>query len=304
VAGGSLHAVFSLKDGGSLFELDFKPRAFNFLNVLTRRIEGYHRRLKCDNGTMPLQARPPASLHALSRVKEEGLQNILTYDWYQRFSFVDHFLDPGTTPEGFSLSRYGEMGDFIEAPYTLVRMESDAATAEALLVMQREGTVLVDGQETPMCVTKQFRINDAARRIHARYTLENRSPREVALWFAVEFNITLLAGEDHLRYFHVPGSDEEQLYMNTRATFSAISAFSARDDRNGFGMEFSVPDAADLWLFPLETVSQSEGGLERTYQGSSVLLSWQVQVPPAGSQQREVCITLYENEGPDGGLRA
>ena len=32
--------------------------------------------------------------------------------------------------------------------------------------------------------------------------------------------------------------------------------------------------AATFWRFPIETVSQSEGGFEKTYQGSSVTAVW------------------------------
>ncbi|MCK4428203.1 MAG: DUF1925 domain-containing protein, partial [candidate division Zixibacteria bacterium] len=37
---------FSLASGGSLFELDFKPKSLNLLDTLTRREEGYHKKLR------------------------------------------------------------------------------------------------------------------------------------------------------------------------------------------------------------------------------------------------------------------
>ena len=37
---------------------------------------------------------------------------------------------------------------------------------------------------------------------------------------------------------------------------------------------------ATLWRYPIETVSGSEGGYERTYQGSSILLQWLMKLPP------------------------
>ena len=202
------------------------------------------------------------------------------------------------------MSRYSEMGDFIEGAYILERMECDAAAAEALVVMQRSGTVLVNGQEAPVGLTKEFRISDATRQISALYTLENRSPRDIAVWFGIELNLTLLAGEDPLRYYHIPNGDEEQLYMNTRKAFPSISAFAIRDDWNGLGVRFSVPQAAGLWLFPLETVSQSEDGLERTYQGSCMLLSWKMNLPQACRQQREVRIMLDEYDRPENSSRS
>lgn len=38
--------------------------------------------------------------------------------------------------------------------------------------------------------------------------------------------------------------------------------------------------AADAWHAPIETVSNSEAGFERVYQGSALLLSWPVRLAP------------------------
>jgi alpha-amylase len=37
---------------------------------------------------------------------------------------------------------------------------------------------------------------------------------------------------------------------------------------------------ADIWFVPIETVSQSEEGFERTYQGSCILASFPVHLKP------------------------
>lgn len=43
----------------------------------------------------------------------------------------------------------------------------------------------------------------------------------------------------------------------------------------------SVPTpAADAWWAPIETVSNSEDGFERVYQGSSLLFSWPLDLAP------------------------
>jgi alpha-amylase len=40
------------------------------------------------------------------------------------------------------------------------------------------------------------------------------------------------------------------------------------------GARVSATPATALWRYPLETASQSEGGFERTYQGSVILPIW------------------------------
>ena len=41
-----------------------------------------------------------------------------------------------------------------------------------------------------------------------------------------------------------------------------------------FKINFSNSQAASVWRFPVETVSQSEEGFEKTYQGSCILIHW------------------------------
>lgn len=42
------------------------------------------------------------------------------------------------------------------------------------------------------------------------------------------------------------------------------------DEWQGFHITISTAETCDFLVYPIETVSASEGGLERTYQGSSV----------------------------------
>ncbi len=52
---------------------------------------------------------------------------------------------------------------------------------------------------------------------------------------------------------------------------------------------FTVDTPATLWRFPLETVSLSEGGFERIYQGSILLLHWRLRLAGSGEEIRLRC---------------
>ena len=47
-------------------------------------------------------------------------------------------------------------------------------------------------------------------------------------------------------------------------------------------LRFSFDRKAELWRFPIETVSQSEGGFERAYQSSVIFPHWGVPLKPEG----------------------
>ena len=52
------------------------------------------------------------------------------------------------------------------------------------------------------------------------------------------------------------------------------------NDWLGLAIATSVTPQADAWWAPIETVSNSEGGFERVYQGSALLLSWSLDLQP------------------------
>jgi len=53
-----------------------------------------------------------------------------------------------------------------------------------------------------------------------------------------------------------------------------VKKFALHDDWFKFKINFSNSKAASVWRFPVETVSQSEEGFEKTYQGSCILIHW------------------------------
>jgi alpha-amylase len=52
----------------------------------------------------------------------------------------------------------------------------------------------------------------------------------------------------------------------------------------------SVP--ADAWWAPIETISNSENGFERVYQGSGMLLSWPLSLEPGASWDVRISNTV------------
>ena len=61
---------------------------------------------------------------------------------------------------------------------------------------------------------------------------------------------------------------------------AGISSVAQGNDWLGVSVATSVGDPADVWWAPIETISNSEDGFERVYQGSALLLSWLVDIEP------------------------
>jgi alpha-amylase len=50
----------------------------------------------------------------------------------------------------------------------------------------------------------------------------------------------------------------------------------------------TATSTADAWWAPIDTVSNSEDGFERMYQGSALLLSWPVRLEPGKTWTRTI----------------
>ena len=52
------------------------------------------------------------------------------------------------------------------------------------------------------------------------------------------------------------------------------------DEWQNVAVEIEARGASQLWIAPIETVSESEEGFERVYQGSQILAVWNVTLSP------------------------
>ncbi len=252
--------------GGSLFEWDLNDSGVNLQNVLTRRKEMYHRKLRESIGHSSKGARHREEI----KVKEQNLERYLQYDWYRRSTLLDHFLHPGTKIEGMRSNAYGEQGDFILGCY-------GAALEDQTLILTRQGAVWEDGSRRRVDVEK--RITPVADGFTVVYRVTNREERELPVAFAPEFNCAFS--------FPVDGESGE---------FGGATSWQ-RIDRH-FGIQFSLSTdvPCDIWAWPCETVSLSEGGFERTYQGTVILPVFRREIPPLSA----LSVWLTVNAAPLG----
>ncbi len=246
------------KEGGAIFEWDLRSQGVNLGNVLTRRPEGYHRQLLDFAARGSQTAEGVRTIHDSVRVKEPGLEKRLFTDWYRRTTLIDHFLHPNTTLDQFFRCQYGEQGDFVKGGY-----QADAVQdAYPQVRLSRQGTVWANDQRNVIGIEKTISTAGPSG-WQVVYRLQNMVGAACTLWYGCEMNFAF-SSQDH----QDPQEHLEQLRWGRRD--------------HGFGLvlkaQFDIP--MDLWEFPLETVSLSEEGFERTYQGTVLLAHARVTLQP------------------------
>ncbi|MBI6545247.1 MAG: DUF1926 domain-containing protein [Cyanobacteria bacterium NC_groundwater_1444_Ag_S-0.65um_54_12] len=278
-----INAFFTRK-GGALFELDYKPCSFNLLDTLARRPEAYHPKLAQTVSTEVAAAQNSGggakSLHEWVLTKEEGLERYLHYDWYRRISLLDHFLHPDSHLDSFYNVSYGEQGDFvIEAYQTRIERQTDKVE----VVLWRDGHVWVGQEFWPVTVTKRITLPADRAMLRADYEVRNGSDRAVSLWFGVELNATFLAGNAPDRYYISPEVSIAENRLDSKGEIANLTILGLRDMSLRLDYQLRWEHPAIVWRFPIETVSQSEAGFERVYQGSVIMPHWRLELPAHGT---------------------
>lgn len=277
-----LHAGISPALGGSLFHLDLVDYDFCLTNTMSRVFEAYHAELQQASSAAADDGHPE-SIHERMVVKEAGLMDILTYDRNPRYSFMDHLFCAPVAVDDLIGNRYDEVGDFVAAAYEV--SEASRTQDGISITLIREGSAIVDSKTVPLGIKKIYTIRDGSPCLTVHYILTNRGQDECFFFFGVEGNYTLLAGDDPGRYLFTDGKRHA---MNSRGEIEGVEDFSIVDEFSGFRVASHHSRPARLTHYGVQTASNSEGGLERTYQGTCIVSLFPVALSAGGEYRIEI----------------
>ncbi len=140
------------------------------------------------------------------------------------------------------------------------------------VVARREATI--DG--AAVTVTKTTRIwgDRRAPVLEQTIELEHRGGPALDVRIGSEWTLTMLGGGGNpSAWWDLDGSRSAH---DGAGTAAGVTTIGQGNDYVGVAVRTDVDVAADAWWAPVETVSNSESGFERVYQGSGLLLSWPV----------------------------
>ena len=271
-----LSCYFSPAYGGALFELDYKPKNFNLINGLSRREEAYHRKIK-QASQATSNTGDVSSIHDQVKVKEAGLENYLIYDWHRRLCLQDHFMSINTQMSEFINLKYKESGDFVGGAYAPMVKKTQS---EIELTFKKKGNILIESRKIPLEVIKIISIFKGQSLINIKYEISNLSDVLIDSIFGVEFNFSMLGGDSPERYYIFKGFEGIDKKLASIGEVVGCSGVKIVDEWKGFSVLLEPGCLDRIWRFPVETVSQSEAGFERTYQSSLVFPNKRVIIEP------------------------
>jgi hypothetical protein len=291
VESSNLNFFFKPSSGATLFELDYKAANLNLIDCITRQEEGYHCKIKA-TGEKTGEADETVSIHDTFTSKERGLEKLLSYDWYRRGCFIDHFFGVDVQPDQFVTAVYPEEGDFVNQPYTV---DYEKIGGDSVVRFARDGAVWCDGRHAAVRVEKQFVIQAAKPEIEVQYHLTNNDQSPVNLHFGVEFNFGFPnLTSDNVSYT-IGGEIPARLKRVHRiSSQDDVSEFGLLNSEDNFKLDILLQKKSTLWRMPIYSVSLSEEGFEKVQQGICVLPSWKLHLMPDEGWELQMILWFKE----------
>ncbi|MCX7738248.1 MAG: DUF1926 domain-containing protein [Hydrogenothermaceae bacterium] len=234
----NLIAVLSQR-GANLTELSIKDGEFNFQNTLSRYREGYHYKILNPQDTTST-SEGISTIHESVPTLNQDLKSLIVYDWHTKNSFVDHF-PKDLSLDSFIQEDFTELSNFTTALFELQKVGKDIS-------FTKKGSIK---DVYTSNIVKNFRLLEKGIECSIKFNTEY--PEE--LTYLLEFN------------FHFADLDE---YFRIPREFESLRDFVIKDSYTHKNLVINFSREVKCLSYPLNTVSQSEKGVDMINQGLTV----------------------------------
>ncbi|HKS68308.1 MAG TPA: alpha-amylase/4-alpha-glucanotransferase domain-containing protein [Candidatus Acidoferrales bacterium] len=252
------------EDGGTISVIDCRDAKATLINSLRRRPESYHAKIRCK---VEQNAGSVQSIHEQMRTKEEGLEGWLRYDRWEQNCFRLLLFAHDKTHRDCEMIQLEEDAELAGGPYI-----ASAVSNERIALSSPDGS--------DWSAQKIFSLsrNDTGFDIVCDVVLKRGAQDAVSAKLGIEVVINFLAPSAPDRYFESGGTR----YPLRWSAAVPASQLRVADEWQKVSVTLVAPGASEFWICPIETVSESEDGFERIYQGSKIVTVWPVRLSGGG----------------------
>ena len=260
-------------DGATVSSLRFQPSNVELLNSLMRRPEPYHDLVRKQAASPHAPREGPASIHDQILSKESHLDALLRYDRYARHAFRSYVFPSSKTWQDFEFLRLQEDETLSRGAWSATPLKSSGAAVE----FRKAADVHLNGcvMHVDAVKTLTSKVSGAQWQIECRSSLntDRSCPSGTAL--GLELVLNLLAPDAHDRYYLANNVHRPLEFRGEIAS----DKLTVVDEWQRVKITLETKPQATWWIVPIETISQSELGFERVYQGSAILAVWKIDPP-------------------------
>jgi 4-alpha-glucanotransferase len=285
-----LAALLQPSGGGTLGVLDDRRAGATLINSMQRRVEAYHSRFY---EVAPVARGRVGSIHDHVLFKESGLERFLRYDRWPRSSFRVLLFSAEKTFEDYCELRLDEHAALAGGAYALREGHSHCFIMD-LQASLSGNQADANGLGQLRC-TKHFSFTHEGEgfRVNCATQLILSGASAFRGQVGIELVLNFLAPDEPDRFFEISSSRHRLRWTADVPSFDVPSgALRLVDEWQNVAATIEAPSAAHFWIAPIETVSESEEGFERVYQGSQILMVWPVELAATEDWRGEVALRI------------
>jgi len=275
-------------DGATVSSLRFQPANVELVNSLMRRPEPYHALVRKHVSSKQAPREGPASIHDQVLSKESHLDALLRYDRYARHAFRTYVFSSAKSCKDFELLRLEENETLARGAWKAAPIKAQGAGVEfhsAAEFRSADCVMRVDALKT-----LTSKVAGSTWQIECRSSLSTDRSCPAGMALGLEVVLNLLAPDAHDRYFLAKDVHRPLEFRGEIASDKLMLV----DEWQRVRITLETRPQACWWIVPIETISQSELGFERVYQGSAILAVWKIDPP----SWRNVTCTLQMEIAP------
>jgi len=269
--------------GGAIVEIAERSRPFDFACAIARRREAYHVRVEeasrraaragggaaagrsHESASFHGEEGAPETIHGAISVKEPGLERLLEYDERQRNASQEWIRSSAEVEAAGGLSSAigrGPVGlTFGVAPAT----DRGAARAEPPSILMRS--------RNPSYAAMRKEVSPGQDEREFEVSFSGAPARG---WLISEWNLSLLTPEASGRRLVLAGKEARTVAPGSTGAADAVASLRLEDSEYlHAALILAFTPAARVEWSPVETVSLSEAGAERVYQGTAFVIGFQ-----------------------------
>ncbi len=300
----SLMALVSPLRGGSIWSLDHLPMRVALLDTLRRRREPEYDELERSVHATSAKDEGAVSIHDTVRVKEPGMHQFLRVDPYPRDAFLDHFYPPALRWQDLHDACARDLGDFAAGPYEMLAADGKAACEMPALDLHRVGRVA----GWMVAMQKRLQLTDASLCVTYRVKVLRpaSAPPSAAdttgdVCFAPELTVNLLGGAAPGYFVTIDGEKPASCALGDGGTHPGAESITLVDGTRGLSVVLRWAarmrhgdDRATLHRHGIWTVSLSEDGFEKVFQGTALVPAWTLPLRPGETLDASIILTVEE----------
>ena len=251
-----LNVYVNPNDGGTIFELDYKPKSYNLLNTLTRWPEAYH-----------------------DSKKLEEMEVLV--DRFRRSLLRLRILHNDVTLEQIQADQFYEFGDFVDENFNVTSSEKEGKIA--IIEMEKIGSIKdPDSNERhPVRITKDIYAEENEIEVILRINFEEIPENEKLLdriikYLNIAVDIPFFFNGDpnkfHWESKQVDFKDKENTKLLEPFQYMG-SHFKAYDETYDLNFEIDISSKSDsikITKFPIITCTYTDEGYKEIYQGINI----------------------------------